>query len=90
MREGGETPWAKAGLMFTLATCRPPDAKEMAVLLDAYDGHLAEFRKAPESASQLVQVGDTKPDPSLDPVELAAWTMVGNVILNLDEVVSKP
>jgi hypothetical protein len=89
LREGGETPWEKAGLMFTVATCRPPDAKEMAVLLDAYDGHLAEFRKAPESASQLIHVGDTEPDSSLDPVELAAWTMVGNVILNLDEVINK-
>ena len=44
---------------------------------------------AAAEAQKLVAVGETKPDPTLDPVELAAWTMIGNLILNLDEVINK-
>jgi hypothetical protein len=34
-------------------------------------------------------VGESKPDDKLNPSELAAWTMVGNLLLNLDEVINK-
>ena len=37
----------------------------------------------------LIAIGDAKPDAKLDPVELASWTMIANLILNLDEVVTK-
>ena len=47
------------------------------------------FRDDPESAKKLIAVGDSKVDDELDPVELAAWTTVMSVILNLDETVTK-
>jgi hypothetical protein len=34
-------------------------------------------------------VGETTPDPKLNPSELAAYTMVANLVLNLDEVMNK-
>ncbi len=37
----------------------------------------------------MISTGETKPDPRYEPAELAAWTMIGNVILNLDEVITK-
>jgi hypothetical protein len=43
----------------------------------------------PSAANQLIQIGESKPDPQLDAVELAALTLVGNAILNLDEVLNK-
>ena len=43
----------------------------------------------PTAAKELIAIGETKPDPSSTPSELAAWTMIGNVILNLDEVMTK-
>jgi hypothetical protein len=34
-------------------------------------------------------VGEKKPDPKIDPAELAAWTTVARVILNMDETITK-
>jgi len=42
-----------------------------------------------EDAKQLISQGESKPDDSLDPAELAAWTMIANLVLNLDELVTK-
>jgi hypothetical protein len=37
----------------------------------------------------LIKVGESPADPSLEPVLLAAYTMVANQMLNLDEVLNK-
>ena len=46
-------------------------------------------RADPKGAEQLIRVGETRPDAALNPQELAAWTMVGNLVLNLDEVINR-
>ena len=74
--------------LFRLATARAPDAAELAVLRDDLRGHLANFREKPGAARRLVGVGVTPPDGAIAPEELAAWTMVGNLVLNLDEVLN--
>jgi hypothetical protein len=75
--------------MFRLATCRKPDARELAELRGAYEDFLAEYQRDEASARKLIEVGETKPDARYKPGELAAWTMIANVLLNLDEVVNK-
>ena len=50
---------------------------------------MAHYTKEPEAAKQLIAAGETKPDPRIKPSELAAWTMIANVILNLDEAITK-
>ncbi len=89
MKEAGGSPEARAAFLFQAATARPPDAQDLADLLGAYRFHLAEYRKDGEAAKKLIQVGDSKPEGSLEAAELAAWTMVGNLILNLDETLTK-
>lgn len=42
-----------------------------------------------EDAKKLISEGESKPDASLDPAALAAWTMLVNELLNLDEVLNK-
>ena len=49
----------------------------------------ARFAKDVEEAKQLIAFGESKADPELAPVNLAAWTLVANLLLNLDEVVNK-
>jgi hypothetical protein len=89
MREGGTTAEARLTFMFRLATARRPDAGELAELLAAYRDHLATYTHDVAAAKELIAVGESKPDPALNPSELAAWTMIANLIANLDEVINK-
>jgi hypothetical protein len=89
LREGGKSVEERVAYLFRLAACRPPDAREKALLVAAYNEHLATYRQNPEAARKLITVGETKPDPRLDACELAAWTMMANIVLNLDEVLNK-
>ncbi|HTU20073.1 MAG TPA: PSD1 and planctomycete cytochrome C domain-containing protein [Gemmataceae bacterium] len=89
MKEGGATPETRLAYMFRLTTGRRPDAKERAELLAAYKDHLAAYTRDAAKAKQLISVGELKPDEKLNASELAAWTMIANLLLNLDEVINK-
>jgi mono/diheme cytochrome c family protein len=89
MHHGGADAEARINFMFRLATARRPDAKELRELVSLFNDNLAAYEKDLHSAKKLVSVGETKPDPKLNPSELAAWTMVANLVLNLDEVLNK-
>jgi hypothetical protein len=89
LREGGQTAGDRLTYMFRLAASRSPDTKDLAELSAALSDLTAHYAKVPEAAKQLITTGETRPDPRFNPAELAAWTMIGNVILNLDEVITK-
>jgi hypothetical protein len=86
MAEGGNDPVTFA---FRLVTSREPTCDEAQLLWSARGEYLAEFRENPKSAAKLIRVGESKAPAELDPVELAANTALANVLLNLDEVVTK-
>jgi hypothetical protein len=48
------------------------------------------FDKDKAAAEKLIAIGHSKRSEKLDPAELAAWTTVTSMILNLDETISKP
>jgi len=89
MKEGGTTPEERITLAFRLATARQPRPGELSVLLDGYRQHLADYRQDEKAARKLVSLGEAPRDEKLDVSELAAYTAVAGVILNLDEVVTK-
>jgi len=89
MTEASAAPAERAAFGFRLATSRKPSASELAVLLKVYESELAEFRADAESATKLLAYGAAKRNEALDVNDLAAWTMVANMILNLDETVTK-
>jgi len=63
---------------------------EEAELIEASFRELSEFyQEHPDEAKQLLQVGESEPDVSLDLSTLAAWTMLANELMNLDEVLNK-
>jgi hypothetical protein len=76
-------------LAFRLATARAPSAAEVGILKKVYGAQLAVYRKDAKAVLKLLSVGETPRDQRLEPAELAAWTMVASVILNLDETVTK-
>jgi hypothetical protein len=89
LTQGGKTPAGRINYAFRLATGRLPDAQESAVLMEAAQEALADYRQHTDEATALLKVGASKSDPRLDPKELAAWTTVAGIILNLDETITK-
>ncbi len=47
------------------------------------------YRSHPDDAAKLIAVGESKPDPAIDAPTLAAWTMLANELMNLDEFLNK-
>jgi hypothetical protein len=87
--EGGKTPKDRIAWAFRVATARKPGADEVRVLLDVYTKELAEFNENKKAAEKLLGVGSFKAKDDLDESELAAWTTIASMILNLDETVTK-
>jgi hypothetical protein len=76
-------------LAFRLATARHPKSGEIAVLATIFAKQLTVFRNERQAALKLLRVGESGHNEKLDVAELAAWTTVASVILNLDETVTK-
>ncbi|HEY2981190.1 MAG TPA: DUF1553 domain-containing protein, partial [Anaerolineales bacterium] len=89
MLEGGKSAADRIRYAFRLATSRKPGADEVKVLQDVFNRQLADFRKDKAAAEKLLTVGGFKTQTALEPSELAAWTTIANMILNLDETVTK-
>jgi hypothetical protein len=89
MREGGTGVDERLAYAFRLATARPPAAGELKTLRETFDRRLAEYRSKPEAAAKLLSVGESGRDAALDAPELAAYTTLASVLLNLDEVITK-
>ena len=47
------------------------------------------YQDKPEEAAELLSVGASKPDPSIDTIELSAYTNLANIIFNTDEFITK-
>jgi hypothetical protein len=89
MTEAGNDPMKRIIYAFRLATARAPGADEVKVLLNVYHQQLAEYRNNHDAAEKLLDVGGFKPSNDLDKSELAAWTTIASMLLNLDETVTK-
>ncbi len=68
---------------------RAPAPAERKLLAESLATHRAHFERQIEAASQVIANGESKPSSTLPPAELAAWTMVANLLLNLDETVCR-
>ncbi len=75
--------------MFRLATARPPRSDELAVLEAGLERHRQHYRADRAAALRLVNMGESARDGRLDVEELAAYTAVAGLILNLDEVITR-
>ena len=89
LKEGGPTIQEQLAFGFELATARLPDEREISILQSTLENHLSQFQSDPESAQQLIKIGESMANESIETTKLAAWTMIANLILNLDEVLTK-
>ena len=74
---------------FRRVAAREPDAVELDVLLRVYGDARARWEQDGKAAEALLAVGEHPRDKETSVVELAAWTVVGNVLLNLDETITR-
>ena len=74
---------------FRMVTSRFPTARETAILADSLTAHRVEYRADPKAAKAMLAVGESPRRQAIDPVEHAAWTVVANLLLNLDEAITK-
>ena len=89
LKEGGANPGDRAQWAWRLVTARYPSAEEAQILLNALQAHRERYLDDVEAATELINFGDSPPDPDIVASELAAWTLIANLLLNLDEVVNK-
>jgi hypothetical protein len=89
-RQGGDKLETRLTYLFKLATARAPQASEMAELTAAYDDFQATFNRDPQAASRLLAASSSGQEAlPMAAAELAAWTMMANLVLNLDEVITR-
>lgn len=74
---------------FRCVTARNPTKQESALLAESLATHRARFERNTEEASKVLANGESKPSAKLPVGEFAAWTMVANLLMNLDETVTR-
>jgi hypothetical protein len=76
---------SRIGLMFKLCVSREPEARELAALTRLHDESLAQYRASAEEAARMATETIGPAPKDADIAELAAWTTVANVVMNMDE-----
>jgi hypothetical protein len=89
LREGGQTPDERIAFASRTVLARVLQPEEQAIVRQALDQFVARYRDDSEAAHRAVSVGESKPRTGLAEPELAAYTLLANLLLNLDETVMR-
>ncbi|REJ69250.1 MAG: DUF1553 domain-containing protein [Planctomycetota bacterium] len=89
VEDGGSNLEDRVTFAFRRCLVRPPRAAELNRIVALYETELAHYRQHPEEAKQMATDVLGEAPAEMDVVELAAWTVVANVLLNLDETLTK-
>ena len=79
----------RVALAWRLVTGRPPSAAESGRIVLLFGRQLEHYREHEDAALEMATVPLGALPKGMDPVEMAAWTVVASVLLNLDETLSK-
>ena len=86
---GGASIQDRARHAFALCLSRPPHESELTRLVNLYEKSFGRLKAQPEQARKLAADPLGPPPADKNVAELAAWTVVSNVLLNLDEMLMK-
>ncbi len=89
LKDGGNSDESRIDFISRRALARPFRQEEQEVVKASLENLLTHYRSHPVDASAVLKVGESRPDASLDVPTLAAWTLVTNQLLNLDEALNK-
>jgi hypothetical protein len=87
--QGGRTPESRVEYGYRLLLARAPSPKQKQILLTTEARMAADFGNDPAAAKQFLQQGESPMDRGADPTELAAWTSIASLLLNMDEAITK-
>ena len=89
MQAKGQRPRQRVAEAFRRVTSRAPRKAELDLLMKDFSFYLKDFRKKPNAAKRLMSVGEKLRNPRLPAAQLAAYALVANTILNLDEAITQ-
>ncbi len=87
--EGGSAPSERITWAFRAATAREASAAEAQILSATFERNRKYYEAHADEAAALIAVGESPRKTSLSPAELAAYTAVASLLLNLDEVLTR-
>ncbi|MBX3393025.1 MAG: DUF1553 domain-containing protein [Phycisphaeraceae bacterium] len=88
--EGGNDPRSRAAYAMKLCLAREPTPREIERLLALYQDQLNAYESDRSAAGQVASYGPAGAGGLHDHAQIAAWTIVANVLLNLDETLTRP
>jgi hypothetical protein len=89
LTEAGPSPAARLDFAFERATGRKPLPDESSLISALLQKRLDAYHADPQAAKDFLSVGESKPNSSLNPAELAAYANVASLILNLDQTITR-
>jgi hypothetical protein len=89
MKSGGSAPDERIAWAFRQVMTHDPGAQREKILTAAYNRFFANYSANRAAADQFVHEGDSPVPPEVNTPELAAYTNVASIILNMDEAISK-
>jgi len=90
IQEGGTTAEQRITWAFKRALARSPKADELQLLTTGLQQRLTDFTAKPEAAKQFLSIGSKATPANLQPADAAAYGVTASIILNLNEVVTRP
>ena len=89
LTEGGATDEERLKWGWQVVAARSPENEELAIVKSTLAQHRRRYASDAKAAKDLVSYGESKADESIPKTELAAYTLVANLLLNLDETACK-
>ncbi|MBP3953982.1 PSD1 domain-containing protein [Gemmata sp. G18] len=89
LADGGKTTEDRVTFLYRAVLSRKPDADELKLVTAALTTQRELFTAKPELAKKVVFAGESKPKGVASDVDIAVWTMIANLVLNLDEAVTR-
>ena len=89
LKEGGSSAEERARFALSLCLCRPPRSEQVRQVMKLFESEREHYRKDSKAATAMATDPLGPLPPSIDAAEVAAWTVVANVLLNLDAVLMK-
>lgn len=79
----------RIGWLFETVLARVPEPGEKKLVAESLAAHRERYEADAAAAGKLIRIGDSEPPAHVEPAELAAWTLLTNTLLNLDEALTR-